>query len=172
MLLTTVFESYSIVSLSSLISLQILSFDSWGLTIQSSTCIAFTVCFLTLPFLLMGSLAKRIPLLGKDVIQRRYGKVYEDLELKNGWPVFFWPAFFLIRRLILAVVVVCVPYLIGQFYLVWAQSIISVMILGHAKPLLLNASYKREFFNEVIMMWVLATMICFSNWLTDMDLKV
>ena len=68
LLLTTVFESYSLVILTCLIALDVISFDSWGLSVQSATCLAFTISFLTLPFFLMISLARKVQLLPRQKV--------------------------------------------------------------------------------------------------------
>ena len=67
LLLTTIFESYSLIILTCLIALQVISFDSWGLAVQSVTCLAFTLSFLTLPFFLMQKLARKMELLRQKV---------------------------------------------------------------------------------------------------------
>ena len=171
LLLTTVFESYSLIALSCLIAIPVLSFDSWGLSVQSAACLTFMVSFLTLPFALLLYLAIKMDLLSEDGIKRRFGKLYEDLHLQNGKKVFLWPAFFLIRRSILAISVVLVPSLIGQFYLFWLQCIIAAIILGYARPFVDKARYKMEFYNETTMMLVLTTMLCFTPWLQNVELK-
>ena len=67
LLLTTVFESYSLVILTCLIAIPSISFDSWGLFVQSAVCIAFTSSFLTAPFFLIQKLVRNMELLGKKV---------------------------------------------------------------------------------------------------------
>ena len=67
LLLTTVFESYSLVILTCLIAIPSISFESWGLFVQSAVCIAFTSSFLTAPFFLIQKLVRNMELLGKKV---------------------------------------------------------------------------------------------------------
>ena len=67
---------------------------------------------------------------------KRYGRLYEELKLKRGSVIFLQPAFFLLRRLILAIAVVLLSdYLIVQIYLMVAQILIAVFILEYVKPL-------------------------------------
>ena len=48
---------------------------------------------------------------------------------------------------------------------------IAVSILGYSRPLIDSNRFKMEFFNEIILMWALTTMVCFSPWINDIELK-
>ena len=171
-IVTTVFESYSLISICCLIAYPVISFETWGLAVQALVCILFSVFFLTAPFILMRSLSKRIAVLDNRAMMKRFGSVYEDLDLKRGRWIFLQPAFFLIRRLILAFTVVMVPYLIAQIYLVIAQSLISLLIVDYVHPFKDRSQRKMEIFNEVILVLVLYTMMCFTPWVQEVESKV
>ena len=47
------------------------------------------------------------------------------------------------------------------------QIVTSVIIIGHVKPYDETAKYHKEFFNEVILMLVMYTIICFSPFVPD-----
>jgi len=67
-ILTTVFESYSLVSICCLIAYTEISFSSWGLSLQATVCILFTIFFLAAPFVLMRRLSKQMHLLADKKI--------------------------------------------------------------------------------------------------------
>ena len=168
---TTMFESYSVISICCLIALPQLSFDTWGLTVQSTVCLLFAVTYITVPYTLLYRLSKRGGELKNKSVAAKYGGVFEELSLERGAWVFMQPAFFLIRRLILAVTVVAVPYLIVQIYLVTTQSLISLLIVEYVRPFSSPSQRRMELFNEVLLILLLYTMMCFTPWISDVETK-
>ena len=61
-----------------------------------------------MPYWFLIRLSRYAERLEEENIKERYGAIYEGLELKRGHKVFFWPTFFLIRRLILAITLIYV----------------------------------------------------------------
>ena len=112
-------------------------------------------------------------LLVKDKeVNRRYSKLYEDLNVKSGARVFLWPGFFLARRILLAFIIISIDKIFFQIFLTWLQLIIALVILGNRGLFLDKSRLNMEYFNEVIMMWVLMTMFYFTPWVDDVILKI
>ena len=83
------------------------------------------------------------------------------------------PAFFLLRRLILAIaVVILYDVLIGQIFLIWGQSTIALFIIEFTRPFKTQAERRMEIFNEVILMLVLYTMMCFTDFVPEIETKM
>jgi hypothetical protein len=105
-------------------------------------------------------------------MRKRFGELYENLRLKSGKTVFLQPSFFLLRRLILAFAVVVVQeVLIGQIYLIWLQCIIAVCVMEYAYPFKTQGERRMELFNEVILILVLYTMMCFTQFVPEVDTR-
>ena len=92
--------------------------------------------------------------------------------MKSGSRVLLWPAFFLLRRILLAVSIISIDKFFLQIYLTWLQLILALVILGSGKLFMSRSRLRMEYFNEVVMMWVLLTMFCFTPWVEDVELKV
>ena len=83
------------------------------------------------------------------------------------------PAFFLLRRLIVAfAIVVGRETLILQIYLIWAQSVTAVAIISYTNPFETGAERRTEYFNEVVSVWILFASMCLSNFGPDSETKV
>ena len=124
------------IAVSVMIGLYNLNFsDSYGITIQSSSCLFFGVIMIVSPGLTLWLTVRNFDELKKKETENRYGSVYSDLNLANGRTVLLEPFFFQMRRLILVfAVVVCKDILIVQIYLIWAQTTIALYIVGLARP--------------------------------------
>ena len=63
---------------------------------------------------------------------KRFAMFYSDISISKGPKVLIWPFFFLIRRLLLALVmVVCNETLILQVMTMVGQVVAAVILLGH-----------------------------------------
>ena len=51
------------------------------------------------------------------------------------------------------------------------QIVASVIIIGNVRPYLGSAKMYKEFFNETILMFVMYTIMCFSPWVADVDVR-
>jgi len=120
----------------------------------------------------MRRLSKQTDVLHRARFTKRFASVYEELDLKKGPLIFLQPAFFLVRRVILAVTIVVVPHIIVQIYLIVAQTLVAVIIMQYIKPFSDASKLKIEVFNETILVLVLYTMICFTPWIRDVEAKV
>ena len=104
---------------------------------------------------------------------QRFGSLYTDLRLTAGKVVLLQPAFFLVRRQIMAfAIVVCREILIVQIYLIWAQSTAAVYIIGLVNPYKANSQERTEYFNEAIQVAVLIMTMGLSDAVFDAETKV
>ena len=82
------------------------------------------------------------------------------------------PIWFLVRRLILAVVVVNLGHtFIWQLSLIVFQLIVSVIIYGNVEPLKERRANQLELFNEVSIMFVIYNMMCFTPFVPDIEVR-
>jgi len=134
-LIATIFESYAIIALCCLIQLPVMSFETYGLSVQGLLAIMFSLLIMTVPFIMLRHAVRNFHALETDVMKRKYGALYEDLKLAQGKMVFLQPGFFLVRRLMLAIaVVVAYDTLIVQIFIIMGQSIIAVIIANYTRP--------------------------------------
>ena len=120
-LITALLEGCSVISLSVLIGLQNLRFDSFGMTIQSAACIFFGVFLVVTPLLLFVRTLCSSKHLTEEEMESRYGSLYSNLRMKSGKGVLLQPAFLILRRLMLSfAIVVFRDNLSVQIFLVWS----------------------------------------------------
>ena len=114
-------EGYSVLALSVLIGLYNLNWDTPGTSIQSFFCLFFGVMIIVVPARLFWVTLFDFAELTEEEIEERYGSIYSGLRQKSGKAVLMQPAFFLVRRLIVAIAIVFFrETLIAQIYLIWA----------------------------------------------------
>ena len=164
-LLTLLNESYIIAIVCVMINLKIFSMDSLGLQIMSISGAVFITLAVLIPTTIITYLLVNFKHLKSPVIEDKYGALYDELRLKSGKIVFLHPSFFLVRRFLLAVAICLVgKILIWQIFIMSSQIIMQVIIVGldvfqdHSKRRL-------EYFNELILMMTMYTMICYSPWI-------
>jgi hypothetical protein len=67
----------------------------------------------------------------KNMIERRFGAMFEELSLEKGPYVLIWPCYFLVRRLLLAIIVVIFKdFLWMQIFLCSMSIITAIIIIG------------------------------------------
>ena len=171
-LISLFIESYSLLSVCCLINFYFLSFESVGVTVHSVACIIFLISIFLLPLLLTRYLRKHFKRLKDPKMIARYGDVYLELNLSGSKMVLLQPVFFIFRRLMLAIaIVVFNKVLIWQIFLMASQIVASTIIIGNVAPFKLHSKNKTELFNEVILMFVMYTIICFSPFVPDLEVK-
>ena len=104
-LITLIRESFSIILLCGLIAVPIISFKTYGQTVQSLFAIFFLLLIILWPIYLYWTLSKKINKLSKMEYREKYGNAYLHLRLSAGKSVFIWPSFFYIRRFLFSIAV-------------------------------------------------------------------
>ena len=86
--------------------------------------------------------------------------------------VLIQPLFFLLRRLMIAIAIVVVnQVLIWQIFLMASQIVASVIIIGNLRPYKYKDKRHIEIFNEIVLMFVMYTIMCFSDWVPDASMR-
>jgi hypothetical protein len=165
-------ESYSMLSICCLIQLHFIKFTTYGETVQSVVCLLAFLALVGFPVVLTFR-AKRV--WGKETLDgfvEQTQPFFEDLELTKGAGVIVVPFYFLVRRLLMAVIIVILgDHLITQVFIMAMSIITAVIINGHVDGL---PRKKRimEFLNETILMFVLYSMICFSPFVPENKARI
>jgi len=130
-LINLVTEAYSMMTLSCMINLKYLRWDSFSLIFMSSLSILVTLVLLAYPAFFAWELTKDFDSLETWHMRKKYGKWYEDLDLRNGKMVLLQPIWLLVRRFIMSVMVVFLSKtVILQIALMTLTIIVQVVILG------------------------------------------
>lgn len=173
LIITVIFESFAIVAISCLIGLQVIDFGSAGLSVQSLTCIFFLVLITVMPVLMLSHVNHHFARLNDQLIKKRVGSVYEELDIRKGKKILIQPMFFLLRRLVLGYAVVYMnDNFAGQIMVIALQTLASAMVLSYVHAFKSMQRHRMEFFNEVVFLLILYTILCFSDWLGDEELQL
>jgi len=105
-LINLVTEAYSMMILSCMINLKYLRWDSFSVIFMSSLSILVTLVLLAYPAFLAWKLTKDFDSLDTWHMKRKYGKWYEELDLRNGKMVLLQPIWFLVRRFLMSMMVI------------------------------------------------------------------
>ena len=106
------------------------------------------------------------------MIRRRYGAMFEELSLANGPYVLIWPCYFLLRRLLMAIIVIIFrKFLWMQIFLCSISIITAIIIIGDQNYF--DSRFKRsmEFANECLIMLMLYNMISFSPFVQEIETR-
>ena len=126
-------EGYSMLSLSSLMSVKNMQWDYLGQKID--TLFAFMSLAITIlfpPVILIFMITRFKDFEQKNMIAK-FGSLYEDLDLKNKWTIIFrfW---FIFNRLILSATVVLIKDKIFQIIVLFVSQLITLAIVAHGCP--------------------------------------
>ena len=170
-LVTLMNESYMIIVVCVLINIQILSWDSLGLQVMSVLCAVFLFLSVALPIIFVSTLRRNFDDLKKPEVFVKYHALYDELKLDVGKKALLVPSFFLFRRFLLGIAICVVGrVLIWQVYIMAAQIIAQVMIIGSG-VFLLKSKTRMEYFNELILMQTMYTIISFSPFGPDEETR-
>ena len=104
-------------------------------------------------------------------MKQGYGVLYEELRMDSGKKILLVPGLFLLRRVMLAIAVcVVAKQLIWQVFILAGQVITQIMLIGQ-NVYSLNSRRRMEYFNEIIILCVLYTILTFSPWVSDLDVR-
>ena len=71
-------------SVCSLINIKQLSFESVGMGIHTVTCLTVLVCIFVFPVLMIGYLILNFKRLNNRIIKRKFGKMYDELDIDGS----------------------------------------------------------------------------------------
>ena len=81
-LISLYLESYSLISVCCLINMSYLSFETYGLSVHSVSCIMFLALILLLPPLLCRHLVSIFEDLDERQVKHTFGSFYDELDLR------------------------------------------------------------------------------------------
>jgi len=167
-----VVESYSMLAISCMINLKNLRWDAFNTVTMSLLAIVVSLLLLAFPLYYAWLMTAKFDELTFKSMHKKHGAFYEELELRNGKLVLMQPAWFLARRLLLAVMVVFLnTTVIWQIALMNLTVIVQVILLGRVAPFKRRFSNHFETFSECIVMMVMYHLICFTDFMTDLDVR-
>ncbi len=120
-----------------------------------------------MPFLTTIFLFFKYPVLDQPNMRKKYGLLYEGLDLRSGKVVLLSNFIFLFRRYLLGVTVVFQKHLILQVYISIFGSVVSLILVGFCDALLEKKATYNEYLNESMIMLSLYTFMCFSDFVPD-----
>ena len=168
-------ESYSLICVCCLISFYNVTFASYGEIVQTVVNFFFFSLVFAFPAILFGSIMKHWRPLSRrstNVIKLRFGAVFGELRMDKGHNVLLQPFYFLLRRLLMAIVaVVFRNFLWMQIFLTAMTIVAAVILIGEADFFETSFKKKMEFANEVLVMFMLYSMISFSPFVPDIDTR-
>ena len=170
-LITLMNESYMIIVVCVLINIKIFSWENLGLKVMSSMCSFFLFFSVFLPIIFMWTLNKNFYELKEAKLRDKYHAFFDELRLQAGKRTLLVPGFFLLRRFLLGIAICVVGrVLIWQIFIMAAQIIIQVIIIGSG-TFLWREKARMEYFNEFILMQTMYTILCFSPFVPDVKTK-
>jgi hypothetical protein len=170
MIVAMIIESYSILTLCVLVSLNFIVFNTYGNIVESAMTLFFSAIIFIFPIYINWFTVKNWELI--DDYKEYYSHFFEDLKLEEGPKVLMHNNWFMMRRLLMAVICVFTPKLFFVQFAVFAwSSIINVVIVGQIKVFEDPAKARFEMESEVAIMMILYTIICFSAYVSDVDAK-
>lgn len=94
----------------------------------------------------------------------KYENAYGDIELFDNEQAIWEPVLYLLRRLAMAIICVCmIGYPIFQIGALFACQIVYIIFLGHVKPYDGQDKYKNEYFNEAMIFLIVYHLITYSD---------
>jgi hypothetical protein len=156
-------ESFTILLLSSLITIKYPNWNSKGQIIETSLAyfmlLVCLVCLLAFPIVMRANrnqiLDKRSPHL------KRFSPLYEMMNHKNNWIAIF-RFMFMFRRLILVIGIVFVDLLAFQLFIGFMQCTMTVITIGYVQPYEKKSKYIKELINEQFILATIYFAMCFS----------
>jgi len=165
-------ESFSILTISCMINLRFLQWDAVNTTAMSLLTIVVMLLLLAYPFYYYWLLVKNFEILTFKEFWYKYSAFYSDLKLGNGTLVLMQPVWFLIRRFLISLMVVCLnTTVIWQIALMTMNVIVQVIILGRVAPFAHGRTNKFELFSECMVMMVMYHLICFTPFVPDLQIR-
>ena len=101
--------------------------------------------------------------LEEEKTKQKFGVLYENLNLKSGRGVILIPLTYLLRRLLLAYIVIYPHNLIFQYIIMMLTIIFQITIVGMIEPFNTRYEHRMTLANEAFVMCVLYVYLCFSD---------
>ena len=170
-------ESYSLICVCCMISFHKNSFETYGEKVQTIVNFFFFFLSIVFPLVVTYIVKKDWDPVEKEwknrlIIERRFGAMFGELSLDNGPYVLIWPLYFMLRRLLMALIVVIFRnFLWMQIFLCAMTIVTAVIIIGESNYFESNSKRTMEFANECLVMLMLYNMISFSPFVPEIETR-
>ena len=169
-----IIESYLVACISCLIAFYNASFASASEGFQSVLAILIFLMLLTMPAILIFLVKKHWK--NDDYLKTpdktRFVALFEGLDVTKGPVILVYLIFFMLRRLILALIVVTMKDVLAiQICLQTFSVMIAVALISYADVYPDSSQRRLEIINEVVIMLALYCTICFSPMIDDVSTK-
>ena len=115
-------------------------------------------------------LRKNFDRLEDPKIKQLIGVMYSGLDLRRGRPSLWQHLLFYARRALIPLSVVYNDYLIVQIVTMVFFVTAQIIMIGHVKPFTGGVPQNRlEIFNECMLMLVMYTFMCFTDFVPDLE---
>jgi hypothetical protein len=165
---TMAIESFTILLLSSLITIKYPNWNSKGQIIE--TIIAYCVflvailCLLIFPYIMFANRKQIIDL--KSTHLQKFAPFYEELDHKNTYIAVF-RFVFMFRRLLLALTIVMIDILAFQLLIGFMQCTMTLITIGFVEPYEEKSKWIKELLNEQVILATVYFAMCFSQLVPD-----
>ena len=106
------------------------------------------------------------------IIKRRFSAFLEGISLDKDLSFLAYPCYFMLRRLLMAVILVVFrKFLWMQIFLKAMSIVTAVILIGEADYFETRFRLRLEFSNEILIMFMLYNMICFSPFVPDTEAR-
>ena len=198
-IISMMMESYSLICVCCLIAFYEISFESYGEVVQTIFNFFFFGLIFIFPAILIYNINKHWEPEPEEIIydpnnitkamlteifrannskrrnvfiKQRYSALFEELSMDYGPIVLIHPCFFMLRRLIMAVIVVVFRnFFWMQLFLTAISNIASVILIGYADYFENPQKRKMDLANEVLVMSMLYCIFCFSSFVPDIETR-
>ena len=165
-------ESFTILLLSSLITIKYPNWNSKGQIIETSLAyfmlLVCLVCLLAFPIVMR---ANRNQIIDKRSTHlKHYAPLYEMMNRENDW-ISIFRFVFMFRRLILVICIVFVDLLAFQLLIGFMQCTMTVITIGYVQPYEKKSKYIKELINEQFILATIYFAMCFSQLVPDPNVQ-
>ena len=174
-MIATIIQSYSQISICCLIGLSVISFKTYGESIQTLTNFFFFGVLFLFPAIMMIVLCRgwnsTNPL---ELLKRnRFGAFFSEFNDEKGPIIMLPPLWFMFRRFILAVCCVKLGHLLWLQIMLQSYSIAaSVIIIGYTEDCYLDRGRMKDaLVDEVMTMFLMYNFICFTPFVPDYEAR-
>jgi len=143
--------------------------DTWGCWFNNIWLPFFVVALGVMPFLILYMRYNFDKLLEPEWADR-FDVTTSELDLREDRNVLLWPFFFMVRRMLYALLLVFLTgYPVFQIAGMVMMTVFMVIFMGHVRPFATKFQHYNELYNECTVMILTYHLICFSNLNTDAD---
>ena len=155
----------------SLINIFSIGFDTSGETMGSIVSILLLIVLLSLPLFIYIFLKVNRHRLADHDFHLKYASLYEMLDLKKPYAIYY-NCFFVLRRAFIGVLAVCInEYAFFQIQATMFSSVLMFTYISWVKPFETKTLNNLELFNELCILGVCYTHIMLSDFTNSLEVK-